>query len=345
MERVDSYLYKAVKGDEDSITELLVNLMRRKYLRYAILQSLNVDPDIINTIAFSDIDTQIGENDVGRPDIVIENKYVKIYIEVKTRMRTIFQDSQLSTYPDNLAVENRVTKLIFLIPKDHNESDKIREIERNYNKDRNVVEVVNWDSLINDLQDLEIANDSSVVNEIISFISEKTLNRKLETVFSAMEVAIMFNYKDLKYSANLLFQFRDYISNLANKIDDRLYEVIGERYNKLEKKYNEKDAQQDVYGVGIYLDDGNIYIGFSFLEEDNTEEEKQAEDFIFSVAFYPSKFAFDGNEKGVYQNDECTYVKIDKYILAENNEDKFINSIVKTIKPYYTDEYIQKNDI
>ncbi|MCF7929174.1 MAG: hypothetical protein K9L68_10275 [Spirochaetales bacterium] len=335
MERLNNYLYKAVKGDEDSITELLVNLMRRKYLRHLVLNSLKIAPEIINKIMYSDIKTQINEHDVGRPDIIIENDLVKIFIEVKTRLNTDFQDSQLSTYPENLAKTNKYKKLIFLVPKEHKQSEDITHIANKYNNNKKIVEILYWDSLLSDLKDSEIAEDNSLVKEIISFISEKTLNRKFAYDFSAMEVAIMYNYKDLKYSANLLFQFRDYISSLANRIDDKLYEALGEKYVKLNRNIKEKDIQQNSYGVGLYLDNDNIYVGFSFFDEKEVEEWKEAEDYIFSVAFYPSKFHFDGSQKDVYQNEECAYVKLDKYILAENDDEKFITTVVKTIVRYY----------
>lgn len=338
MKRVDSYLYKAVRGDEDSITELLVNLMKRKYLRHIILQSLKIDPNIIDEISFSDINTQLSENKVGRPDIVIENKSVKIYIEVKTRLQTVFQESQLSTYPENLSDENKYTKLIFLIPKNHKESDQIHEIEKTYNKDTEVVAVVYWYSLLNELQELEIANDSSIVNEIISFISARTLNRKLETVFLAMEVVLMHNYKDLKVATQLLFKFSRYIHELAEDIDEELFQDIGPLYKKKVGKFSDNDFEFSEYGIGLYLDEGNLYIGFSFLEE-------SFEDYTFSVAFYPPKFVFDKDEKGTYQNEECTYVKIDdKYVLAENKDEKFIKSIINAVHPYYKEKYIQNND-
>ncbi|MFW5700417.1 MAG: hypothetical protein ACOCWM_01900, partial [Cyclobacteriaceae bacterium] len=340
MRRFDSYLYKAVKGDEDSITELLVNLMKRKYLRFIILRSLEIAPKIVEEISFSDIHTQTSENQVGRPDIVIENKNVKIYIEVKTRLQTVFQETQLSTYPDNLRFENKYTKLIFLFPNEHKENDQINEIKKRYNKSEEMVAVVYWDSLLKELQEQEIANDNSIVNEIISFISARTLKRKIETVFSAMEVALMHNYKDLKVATQLMFKFRRYIQELAEEIDEKMFRDIdiGPLYKKREGKFSKNDFQFDENGIGIYLDDGNLYIGFSFLDE-------RFEDYAFSVAFYPPKFVFEKDEKGTYQNDECTYVKIDdKYVLAENKEDNFIKSIINTVRPYYKDKYIQKND-
>lgn len=337
MERHNNYLHKAVKGDEDSITELLVNLMRRKYLRHLILKSLSIDAAIIDKILYSDIKTQLSEKDVGRPDIVIENDFAKIFIEVKTRLNTDFQDSQLSTYPDYLVGTNKYRKLIFLLPKNHKQSDDILNIVSKYNNKNQLIEIVNWDSFLSDLKDFEIAEDNSLVKEIVSFISEKTLNRNFAYTFSSMEVAIMYNYKDLKYSAKLLFQFRDYIYSLANKIDDELYEVLGEKYVKLNKDIKEKDIQQNGYGVGLYLDNENIYVGFSFLDG------KEAEEYTFSVAFYSSKFHFDESQKGIFQNEECAYVKLDKYILAKNDENSFISAIVGTITKYYEKAY-KKND-
>ncbi len=78
MERADNMLYKAVKGDENSVTELLCNLMSRRYLLELILKLLSVPEKDIEHIKFTDIQTQSKIGEVGIPDIVIENKDVII---------------------------------------------------------------------------------------------------------------------------------------------------------------------------------------------------------------------------------------------------------------------------
>lgn len=335
MNRTDNYLYRAVKGDENSITELFTNLLRRKCFRDVILQSLGVETDCLNSINFSNIKTQLTEVDIGRPDIVIENDSIKYYIEVKTNTRTDFQYSQLSYYPKKLKASGKQSKLIFLVPDDYSHIEKAEKLKDDY--ESSLIHIAKWSEVIKALVDSELLEDGSMSKEIISFISDVTIKRTPEIIFTPMEVAIMFNTKnatrDIVISASLLFKVRNLLAEVAESLDIQLAKEFGKKYKKAEKSWQIKDIQFDEYCLGMYLDDENIFIGFTFSDDRDFQE------YVFSISL--SKTAFLKPENYDYFDDkdsdnEFYYIKLkDAYALVESNKDYFIKTIIETLKPIY----------
>jgi len=82
MNRERNILYKVAVSNENTITEVFVNLLRWKFVRDILLKSIGLG-EYIDLIDYEDISTQVTIIQQKRVDIVIENNDLVIYIENK----------------------------------------------------------------------------------------------------------------------------------------------------------------------------------------------------------------------------------------------------------------------
>ena len=303
-----------------------------------ILRQLGLHQDVIDLISYDDIQTQIREEGVGRPDIVIDNTDVTIFVEVKTRRERALEENQRRAYPDHLLRSSKKYRhLIFLVPSGHPEEQDLLEICDDYNQrantgDRSLLWMVSWDDLLNGIAAAEIHNDSSLISEVLSFISEHVRHRGIEIEFTGMEIALMNNYTDLRIAANLIFGFQHFIHTVSSQLDQRLKDELGTKYVAIQNPVRERDVQANQYDIGVYLDKENLYVGMSFHDEEHAK-------YALSIGFYPQKFKIEDDD--VYFDGECYYKSIDdKYVLAANDAARFVDAVVKTVVPYYQDKFL-----
>lgn len=316
MERNRNYLYRVGKGNENSITELLCNLMRHKYIRDIILTGLGVEQ--INKIQYKDIKTQF-KIDTIIPDIIIENNDVLIYIEVKINPVTPLQHSQKTIYLETInESEKGYKKIVFLIPENY-------RYEKDIDKLDNTIRV-NWRELLEFIENNDIGKEESVISEILAYIKEKTVFKPININFSGEEIAL-FNNKDLHIAVKLLFKF-----------DKLIEESKDEIINKLENRYALGKIENTEWGKGIWIynENNSIFIGLNFNNEEYT----------YSVSLNKNNYNLDSITKknDIYDNDEHYLIKIDKYTLCGEDETKslFVKEVTEIINKY---ESYRINDI
>ena len=322
MNRTNSILFKAVKGDENSITELLCNLMRYRFLRELVLEEMGIDQNVISKINFDDIETQKKISDIGIPDIRISNESVEILIEVKTTTQRGFEDNQLINYPRFLNESHKpYRKLVFLIPESNMHKSELKDLLVDH---KTLITVLTWEMLIQKFNDLDISTGNSIISEIINFISLKVQNKSAQLLFSTEEIAMLNNPKDLIIANQLFFKFDDVIKQSKDKIIESLSKMI-----PTQSWNNTSTVSTECYGRGLWIND--IYIGFSFFIEDPN--------YLFSLAF-PMKSYREPVKYEYISDEEFYYIKYSKYVLtgADCIED-FINETVDTISNIHTKYY------
>src|ERR1700690_953733 len=97
-----SLFWKATQNNEDVASDLLCALMRDKFSRDVVLRSLGVSSQQASKVAYSNIQTRRAIRETGVPDIVIEGKGYRIFLEVKIETGTPLQESQVTSYPRKL---------------------------------------------------------------------------------------------------------------------------------------------------------------------------------------------------------------------------------------------------
>ncbi len=319
MSRLENIFYRAVKGDENSVTELFCNLMATKYIRDAILYGLGIDEKAIPLIRYEDISTQTKIDDCGIPDIVIENREVYIYIEVKTNPFTEVQQSQLTSYPKKIKnSEKSYSQLVFLIPSNYRHYHELNNIITDGHDKNRGINIKNWDYLLEYLYNLEIDKNSSSVKEVLDFIQHVTVKRAVTISFTCEEVAIMYNNEDLNNTVSLLFK----LNKLFNDTKDKVLSQINTGTYSLGK------LEFEEWGQGFWLNSStdSIFVGMNFGNEENT----------FSVAFETKKYNIpEISQLPLSISEGWSLAKIDKYVLTDKDSDKkFINSVVEIINKY-----------
>jgi hypothetical protein len=262
MNRDRNYLYKAVRGNEDSITELLVNLQRPRLLREITLRTLGVDDQITKRIQFKNFRTQKSITNTGRPDIVIEveeEPTVRILVEVKTELATELQETQTNEYIQYLNESSSTYKqLIFLAPKDYPWTEAHNTAIKRNAQGLNVSKVT-WEDLIAAIRETEIMEDAPVYNEILEFISKKIIGVLDSITLTLKEAAAMFSTEDFQNVNRARLKLRELFKKSSKEIDNKLE---GLTYYETTDSIDEID---DENGVGFYLDKGHIYIGASYF--------------------------------------------------------------------------------
>jgi len=295
MESNENIFHRVSKGNEDSSTELIVNLMQIKYIRDIILEFMGIEPDIYKEINSNCITTQCSIENIGRPDIVISNNECLIYIENKIRSNTTLQDSQTTTYVDKLiASKQKLRKLIFLIPENYTHRQEIDEIQ---NPDYRIM--VTWENLLTELYNRQIQKWNHVVEHALSHLSEIILQKDIEIKLTIEEVALMMNGKDLKVANGLFLKIRA----LIEKIDSEIINKLGSDYGASDWSWGDNENE-----MGKYIrcrDKTDIFYGFNFQL---LSQYPDRNDFLFGVAIHENII----NKASLKENDDkCLKIEDD----------------------------------
>lgn len=323
MKNKRNIFHKISKKNEDSTTELLVTIMTAGYVKNIVLETMGVDKDISKIIQPNQIVTQNNIENIGRPDIVIENTKVKIFIENKIRRNTSLQNTQTTTYLEELKKSNKdYIKMIYLIPSEYEHIDKIVSATN----ENNICSIVTWDQILNELYENNISKWNPVLDESLEHLSELILKREAGINLTIEEVAMIFNPKDLINANSLFIKTK----KLINKIDPLLVNSLGSDFASSSWAWDNNEAEMGKY-VGYKKDQYAIFYGFNFGIS------KEHPDFIFGVAI--AEYLVNLKEKKDYieqngiSDGDWYFFKIDKYALINfDREEEIKNEIINIIK-------------
>lgn len=267
MKRNESYLYKVASQNEDTISELLVNLMSRKYIRDLVLQGMGLHKDIVENIKYSDITTQYTIKNRKRPDIAIVNQETLIFIENKIYDNTDLQKSQYQNeYPDVLINNSRThKKLVFLIPKNYCHINKLYESQKNY-KDKLDILIVCWAQLMEAILSSDITKDNPLIEQTIGFILDTVGLNTARKDFNKGEVLFMYDIKTLSNVYSFINRFDNYCNEACKIISKECEKYIN-------PKKITKESNTDRH-IAYWIESKNggkwpFYLGLSFYENDN----------------------------------------------------------------------------
>lgn len=296
-----TYLDRAVKGDEDSITELLVNAMRPKFVRDAILEFLKVTE--VDSVSWNDIRTQTFVSGYGRFDVVIEppSGHFVAVLEIKTRRATALQETQTTDYLRWLeAKRSRVKNLIFLIPPSYRHREELTGISHD---DSVEIDVFEWDDLLARLEELGLTGEPGTIGEILRFISSSVAGSQSVLEFDIEEIALMNSCRDLEVAVRTVHKLEAVIDS-AKSLISAACEKIG--VSHADRVENEKNPE---IGVGKYFGDYAVYVGLTFGLEEHADN-------LFSVVFQGFGDLNESSQAKYLQINDCYYRKISKYVLG-----------------------------
>ena len=318
--REKNLFYGLTSDDENATTELLCNLFGFDEYKNIILSKLGLENF---QIEFEDIDTQyqISEKKI-RPDIVIKNDAVTVFIENKICISRDLEPSQKTDYPEylkSLESESKKVKLIFLIPRGHKDENDINLIKQSYH----FITIVYWDELLKELKNKNKTICSEILKESIVFFEE------------ILPMIIKFEQKEIRSMKDTAKFFTEVqtinktimlLKHVCPKIKKQLYP---------EKRPQRVDLINEKYGIGCWIVD-ECFIGFSFK---NLNNGTKLQDFVLSIAIKKNVVIEKKRNKlsGILNesDDEWHYFKITPEILDAGEgelllfSEKIINLIDK----------------
>lgn len=299
-----TYFDRAVKGDEDSITELLVNAMRPKFVRDAVLHFFGIAD--VDSVSWDDIRTQAVVSGYGRFDIIIEPPsadFIAI-VEVKTRQETVLQDTQTTSYVHWLKGRaTKVKKLIFLIPPSYRHRQDLTNIPDSESID---IRTVQWNELLAHLETLGLTGEPGTIGEAFRFISSAVIGSQYVLEFGKEEIALMNNYNDLEVALRTVHKLEDAIDSAANRISEACERIGVSEAHRVEKEKNPE------LGLGRYFGNYAVFVGLTFGLGEHADN-------IFSVVFQGFEKLAEHSEEKYIKIEECYYRKISKYVLANDD--------------------------
>ncbi len=214
--RKKNVIFRLGQDNENEATELLVNLMQPRYLRTAILSELGLDEDS-GSFEFADIDTQVTYEE-GRPDIVIENYELCVWIEVKINRRTGFTENQKKLYLKRLGEisANKKVYLILLLPSGYEINE---ELKTSLSRPGVNTLFAYWEDILGRLAKEEVTTWNPVLAQAIDYLSDRIIEKSIEASFSIKEVILMLN-------PETMFNTITFIEKLANIIGWETEECI-----------------------------------------------------------------------------------------------------------------------
>jgi len=255
MNRERNILYKVAVSNENTITEVFVNLLRWKFVRDILLKSIGLG-EYIDLIDYEDISTQVTIIQQKRVDIVIENNDLVIYIENKIHENTQLQESQSTIYYESLSRKYQKTKImLYLIPEEYIHVDKLMD----KNNNQNIITIKTyWHNAFYHILKTEVQEANIILKESIDFMLKSLSLLTTKKAFTKQEAFIMFDKSTIKTVYDLLKKIERYSGVIIEKI-----------YNKYKTKFNlEKYSSifnESKYGHCVIAKDGSWPIFFWLL--------------------------------------------------------------------------------
>ena len=270
--------------NENVTTQLLANLMQRKYIRDAIVRYLTSPSDgrdvgisktDLDSIKNESISTQVRTSTQGQPDLVVHSEKVFLVLENKIHANTTLQDHEVYDYIGLVRQHPQKNKyLVFLVPKNYSYLYNIRAI----NGEPDVSVVIHfWDDFIDYMESLEI--ESPVLFEAIDFF-KKVYCTKKTIVFTAKEAVAMVKTDDY-------FVFRSFQKKFTEKIQDVKTLVLDSLNGMNLGSFIPGHTQDNEFALGEYIiwgKEGSIFFGLNNPKD--FEDKKNA----YSVCFWTKVF-------------------------------------------------------
>ena len=321
MER--NVFFKVTKNNEDSVTELLINLFQIQYLKELILSYLGIENSVIKNIGLLNIDTQINYNGFGRPDIIISTKESLIFIENKIYIDTPLQETQKTTYIDQLKYSKKTyVKMIYLIPEKYIHIEDINSVVSK----NDFCKIITWEGLLTYLYEKEVYKWNDVIGQSLEHVSQLVIRKEPKNHLSVEEIVVMLNTKDLIITNSLFAKSKTFI----NCIDRKIIPLLGEYFDH--SSWSLLDNEYELGKYFRYENKMNLFLGYSFglLNEhpDKTE-------YLFSFAINTeiiNKDKIKVSTKKYFINDEWYFFKLNKYLFSNfDNPDDTVDEIIEII--------------
>ncbi|HPD81137.1 MAG TPA: PD-(D/E)XK nuclease family protein [Spirochaetales bacterium] len=321
MNRERNILYKVAVSNENTITEVFVNLLRWKFVRDILLKSIGLG-EYIDLIDYEDISTQVTIIQQKRVDIVIENNDLVIYIENKIHENTQLQESQSTIYYESLSRKYQKTKImLYLIPEEYIHVDKLMD----KNNNQNIITIKTyWHNAFYHILKTEVQEANIILKESIDFMLKSLSLLTTKKAFTKQEAFIMFDKSTIKTVYDLLKKIERYSGVIIEKI-----------YNKYKTKFNlEKYSSifnESKYGHCVIAKDGSWPIFFGYFFDIKNEK------YLLSLRLNKSIINNLDLLKEIeyYEENNMYYIAIPKTILEDDND--VIESIFK-----FADNIIEK---
>ncbi|HQL36794.1 MAG TPA: hypothetical protein PLG67_09410 [Bacillota bacterium] len=321
---MQSIINSIIKSNENNCTEVLTSLLKFKYNRDVFLRHLKVPIDIWDELNAESIKTQVYMQTIGIPDIIIESNSLYLLIEVKIRNETILQNNQIENYKKILeSKDKRIKKLFFLIPENYYH---INTISRLTKSEKNI-DIIFWENVLELFRNTNALMNSSIDNQLYSFIENSiTCNKKYEP-FTIKEIAIMYDFKNVYSTLNMLNKSME----IFEKSCPLIVQGLGEDFKCSDTiKYFSETIEKGKYIT--YKDDRYaIFYGFNLnllkINEDFTN-------YVFSVSIkdeYITKDKLDRNGYDYIEEDHWIYIKIDDKDFLENSDEHIFSDCIKKI--------------
>jgi hypothetical protein len=322
--RQSNIFYRIAKEDENSTTEMLVNLLRYKFFRDICLKRFGIPKKIYDNIDSENITTLNYFEDVGIPDICIKGDKSLYYVENKIRVDTDLQESQITTYPERIAefkaIEHNTGGYIFLIPRGYIHRDKIDMVKKKYS----FIKRIYWDKFLSDMSKLEIEKCSLIFKESLEYLRDVILGIPEDLTLTNYEVALMYNPKDIFNVLSLL----EKNWKLIRKIKSFILEKYGDIFSF-------STEQNDINGMGVHLNSTKGVTVFCGLNPCIYTEENG--DYVYSLAFerkYDKEDLIeDAKRFPFFKDNNYVYIQLDrKLFIDESQEEKLKERIIEIIE-------------
>lgn len=225
-------IYHNLITNEDKLTELLANLLQFSAVKEAFTELLADKlkwPDL--SFHYRNVDTQKNLAGLGRPDLVIENKLLCIFIECKTDDYRELTSNQPGGYLQYLdAQTDKQCALIFLLPY-YYEHEAL--IHKGAISSKTQLEIIYWTDLLDKLEQVNMADQDVAIKHFVDL---------LRTWFKVKET--QFSEEDMK-----LLQNREFPTQLL-----KVLELITEVSNKFPKSFK-TEQYWDEASFGYYVID------------------------------------------------------------------------------------------
>lgn len=227
-----SNLYHNLVKNEDTLTELLANLLQFPAFKEFFTTFLANELSLSNfSFLYADVETQQALSEQGRPDLIIKNASFCVAIECKVDNSRGLTDHQPGSYLNYLAGQaSKICTLVFLIPDYYRYEGLI--LERAATCGTKVpLKLIYWTDLIERLEDSKIADQNIAIEHFVALLQARFAYQPI--ILSPEEIMLLQNQE---FPAALLKLFK-----LINEIGDKFPISF-----KLEHLSNE-------YGFGYYV--------------------------------------------------------------------------------------------
>ena len=238
----DSNIFYNIVEDENSLTELLCNLLQFKPFM-TLFTCLIEEKLMLHDIAFDyeHIETQNSLGEKGIPDISVENEGLSLLIECKIEAGTSLTAKQPISYLNSLKVNaaDKTKALVFLIPNDYiHEKELLSRQQKFFKRNKNQrigFAILYWQEILERLQFSGIA-------ELNPFFQH--FNNRLRDWFSTLIINFSKEEITMLYSKDI------------PTIYLKMTGVVEEVRNKLSKSYK-LIREINEHGTGFYIKDAN----------------------------------------------------------------------------------------